>query len=193
MVPANRFSSHKLFVPKPEFLPLPYRKPLIYSRRRRMSTGDPRAGNFHPFIFLAMALCSTAELGLSAFLINAGNANGTWPSSRYHVLLILFVFNASWTVLFSSAYMLYLFDGAASFLANIASSAIWILLTWDGFGNNAQHQDRRVLPECSYNIKMQTVSHSRGIGLDGVWALYSEFSTDFYMDLRKPLQIPLAG
>lgn len=41
----------------------------------------------------------------------------------------MFAFNASWTLLFSTAYMLYLFDGATHFLANVASSVIWVLLT----------------------------------------------------------------
>ncbi|KAJ3837436.1 hypothetical protein F5878DRAFT_652578 [Lentinula raphanica] len=86
-------------------------------------------GHFHPFLFTVMTLCAAAELGLTAFLISAGNANGTWPSARYHALLIMFAFNSSWTLLFSTAYMLYLFDGATHFLANVASSVIWILLT----------------------------------------------------------------
>ncbi|KAJ3879944.1 hypothetical protein F5051DRAFT_324899 [Lentinula edodes] len=86
-------------------------------------------GHFHPFLFTVMTLCAAAELGLTAFLISAGNANGTWPSPRYHALLIMFAFNASWTLLFSTAYMLYLFDGATHFLANVASSVIWVLLT----------------------------------------------------------------
>ena len=39
------------------------------------------------------------------------------------------MFNASWTLLFSAAYMMYIFDGGIHFLANVASSVIWILLT----------------------------------------------------------------
>ncbi|KIK71019.1 hypothetical protein GYMLUDRAFT_33126 [Collybiopsis luxurians FD-317 M1] len=127
MVPLRRIFPRKLFAPKPEFLPLPNQKLSTDRRRRRMSSNS--RGHFHPFIFSAMTLCAAAELGLTAFLINVGNANGTWSSSRYHALLIMFTFNSSWTLLFSSAYMLYLFDGAANFLANIASSVIWILLT----------------------------------------------------------------
>ncbi|KAF9076338.1 hypothetical protein BDP27DRAFT_1210793 [Rhodocollybia butyracea] len=86
-------------------------------------------GHFHPFLFTVMTLCAAAELGLSAFLISVGNANGTWPSARYHALLIMFAFNSSWTLFFSTAYCLYLFDGAVHFLANVASSVIWIFLT----------------------------------------------------------------
>ncbi|KAJ3750372.1 hypothetical protein DFH05DRAFT_69280 [Lentinula detonsa] len=98
-------------------------------RIRRMSMSTNVTGHFHPFLFTIMTLCAAAELGLTAFLISAGNANGTWPSPRYHALLIMFAFNSSWTLLFSTAYMLYLFDGATHFLANVASSVIWILLT----------------------------------------------------------------
>lgn len=41
---------------------------------------------YHPFFFLLMALVAMAELGLTSFLINAGNENDSWPSSRYHKL-----------------------------------------------------------------------------------------------------------
>lgn len=42
--------------------------------------------HYHPFLFAMMMLCSIAELGLTSFLISAGNENGTWPSPRYHAL-----------------------------------------------------------------------------------------------------------
>lgn len=43
--------------------------------------------------------------------------------------LILFLFNAVWTTLFSTTYMLWVADGASHILANIASSVIWLLIT----------------------------------------------------------------
>lgn len=42
--------------------------------------------HYHPFLFALMTLSAMAELGLTAFLISAGNENGTWPSPRYHAL-----------------------------------------------------------------------------------------------------------
>ncbi|THH17006.1 hypothetical protein EW146_g3740 [Bondarzewia mesenterica] len=70
-----------------------------------------------------------AELGLTAFLISAGNHSHAWPSPRYHSLLILFLFDAVWTTMFSTAYMLWIVDGAVHLLASIASSIIWLLIT----------------------------------------------------------------
>lgn len=43
--------------------------------------------------------------------------------------LIMFLFNAVWTTLFSTAYLLWIMDGAIHFLASVASSVIWLLLT----------------------------------------------------------------
>ncbi|KAK7064208.1 hypothetical protein R3P38DRAFT_29917 [Favolaschia claudopus] len=85
--------------------------------------------NYHPFLFTMMLLVGVAEAGLTAFLINAGNASGTWPSPRYHSLLLLILFNAAWTVAFSVAYILFLVDGAKHVLANIASSICWLCVT----------------------------------------------------------------
>ncbi|KAJ7786344.1 hypothetical protein B0H16DRAFT_1657679 [Mycena metata] len=85
--------------------------------------------HYHPFLFTMMILSGVAELGLTAFLVNAGNTHGTWPSPRYHSLLIFMLFNATWTVVFAVAYMLWLLDGAKHFLANIASSIFWLSVT----------------------------------------------------------------
>jgi len=40
----------------------------------------------HPFLFALMTLSAVAELGLTAFLVSAGNQRNTWPSPRYHSL-----------------------------------------------------------------------------------------------------------
>lgn len=93
--------------------------------------------HYHPFLFAFMTLSSLAELGLTVFLINAGNANHTWPSPRYHSLLKLFLFNAAWTTMFSTAYMLWIVDGAVHLLASIASSVIWLLITTILWGSAA--------------------------------------------------------
>jgi len=100
--------------------------------------------HYHPFLFTMMTLSAIAELGLTSFLISAGNENETWPSPRYHALLIMFCFNAAWTILFSTTYMLWYVDGASHFLANVASSVFWLLATsalWGiaaGFMHNAR-------------------------------------------------------
>ncbi|KAF8203633.1 hypothetical protein BJ912DRAFT_1018398 [Pholiota molesta] len=93
--------------------------------------------NYHPFLFAMMALSAMAELGLTSFLISAGNENGTWPRPRYHSLLIMFCFNAAWTTLFSAAYILFYVDGGRYFLANVASSVIWLLVTTALWGTAA--------------------------------------------------------
>ncbi|KAJ6509564.1 hypothetical protein C8R47DRAFT_1174196 [Mycena vitilis] len=85
--------------------------------------------HYHPFLFTMMILFSIAELGLTAFLVNAGNTHGTWPSPRYHALLIFILFNASWSAVGGGAYILWLVDGEKHLLANIASSIFWLTIT----------------------------------------------------------------
>jgi len=112
----------------PIYPPRPRRR----NRRRGLSTGNKMPlleAYYHPFLFAMMMLSGIAELGLTSFLISAGNENGTWPTPRYHSLLIMFCFNAAWTTLFSTTYMLWYVDGASHFLANVASSVIWLVVT----------------------------------------------------------------
>ena len=55
-----------------------------------------------------------------------------WKAIELFLLLkrlIMFCFNAAWTVLFSTTYMLWYVDGASHFLANVASSVFWLLAT----------------------------------------------------------------
>jgi len=85
--------------------------------------------NYHPFLFLLITGAALAELGLTAYLVTMGNASGTWPSKRYHALLIMFLFNSSWTILFSVAYLVWMVDSNAQILASVASSVIWLLVT----------------------------------------------------------------
>ncbi|KAJ7487629.1 hypothetical protein B0H11DRAFT_2408685 [Mycena galericulata] len=93
--------------------------------------------HYHPFLFTMLILVGVAELGLTAFLVNAGNTHGTWPSPRYHSLLLFIMFNAAWTVLFAAAYMLWLLDGAKHLLANVASSFFWLTITVTLWGVSA--------------------------------------------------------
>ncbi|KAL1951958.1 hypothetical protein VTO73DRAFT_1107 [Trametes versicolor] len=109
--------------------------------RQRRST---MRANYHPFLFTLMTLTATAELGLTAFLISAGNEAQTWASPRYHSLLILLCFSSAWTLLFSGAYVLWLVDGAVHLLAQVASSVVWLLLAailW-GVGAGLMHNTR---------------------------------------------------
>lgn len=99
------------------------------SYRRPQSKMSFVKAHYHPFLFATMAFSAMAELGLTAFLVCAGNEHRTWPTSRYHSLLILFIFNAVWTTLFSTAYMMWIVDGASHLLASIASSVIWLMIT----------------------------------------------------------------
>ncbi|KAI0695599.1 hypothetical protein BC835DRAFT_1203100, partial [Cytidiella melzeri] len=98
----------------------------------------------HPFLFTLMTLMAAAELGLTAFLISTGNEIQAWASGAYRSLLILLCFESAWTILFTAAYMIWVIDGGAQILANVASSIIWLLMTailWGaatGFMHNAR-------------------------------------------------------
>jgi len=76
-----------------------------------------------------MALVAMAELAMTAFLINEVNEQNHWPTPGYRSLLIFFCFNAAWTTLFATAYVLWIIDGAVHILASIASSVMWLLVT----------------------------------------------------------------
>ena len=112
---------------------------------------------YHPFLFLLLMLCAMAELGLGVFMIVTGYEHEYWPSSRYKALwvnhyfgirgerlttstrLILFLFDAAWTIFFSSAYLLYCLEGGRRLLADIASSVVWLMMTttlWVRAGGN---------------------------------------------------------
>lgn len=43
--------------------------------------------------------------------------------------LILLCCESAWTLIFTTAYMMWVVDGGAQILANVASSVIWLLLT----------------------------------------------------------------
>ena len=65
---------------------------LLLPKAHTQKRNEPEAAmafaeaHYHPFLFGAMMLAGFAELGLTAFLISAGNENGTWPRPRYHAL-----------------------------------------------------------------------------------------------------------
>ncbi|TFK30467.1 hypothetical protein FA15DRAFT_9720 [Coprinopsis marcescibilis] len=82
---------------------------------------------YHPLLFSTMALLAMTELGLTAYLINAGNEHNSFPSEKYQALLITYCFAASWTTLFSATYIIWFFDKSGHLLANIASSVAWLL------------------------------------------------------------------
>lgn len=113
----------------PELCLSSYSLPTLVVRLLSFSTMPYIKAHYHPILFALITVCAMAELGLAAFLISAGNENNNWPSGRYHSVLILFEFNAVWTTLFGTAYLLWIIDGAIHFLASIASSIIWLLVT----------------------------------------------------------------
>ncbi|KAF7288572.1 hypothetical protein HMN09_01386300 [Mycena chlorophos] len=81
---------------------------------------------YHPFLFALITLVAMAELGLSAYWVHLIQHE---PSSRFKSLIILFLFDSCWTVLFGAAYCLWIFDGAMHELASIGSSSIWLAIT----------------------------------------------------------------
>lgn len=44
---------------------------------------------YHPLLFATITLCAMAELGLTAFLINAGIETKSFWSERYHALWVV--------------------------------------------------------------------------------------------------------
>ncbi|KAL9716221.1 hypothetical protein Ac2012v2_000667 [Leucoagaricus gongylophorus] len=89
-------------------------------------------------------MSALAELALTAFLIGKGNENRTWPTNRYHSLLVMFLFNATWTMVFSAGYILWMLDGGSQILASVASSVIWLIITtilW-GIAAGVMHNTR---------------------------------------------------
>lgn len=100
--------------------------------------------NYHPFLFTSITMSALAELALTAFLIGKGNENRTWPTNRYHSLLVMFLFNATWTMVFSAGYILWMLDGGSQILASVASSVIWLIITtilW-GIAAGVMHNTR---------------------------------------------------
>jgi hypothetical protein len=60
----------------------------VNTSQRRQSKQSFVKAHYHPFLFATMAFSAMAELGLTAFLVSAGNENNTWPSPRYHSLCV---------------------------------------------------------------------------------------------------------
>lgn len=82
------------------------------------------------FIFALISAVALAEIGLTAFLVHDyENRDSGYPSSRYRSLIILILFDACWTALFGLAYVFFIVGGALHFLASVASSAIWLIVT----------------------------------------------------------------
>lgn len=126
--------------------PLPVRPPsppvLVSSHKMRYRRA--LRNSRHPYLFTLITLTAVVELGLTAFLISAGGEIHTWASPGYYSLLILLCLEAAWTILFAGAYLVWVLDGAARILANIASSVIWLFLTsilW-GAGTGLIHGNR---------------------------------------------------
>ena len=114
----------------------------------------------------------------------------------------MFCFNAAWTVLFSTTYMLWYFDGASHFLANVASSVFWLLATsalWvrlrsifivvfqlmniKGHRSRyyAQHKKGSELRTTSGIIQMSTVFNSRSFRMDRVRIVCTDNGGNLFM------------
>jgi len=81
---------------------------------------------YHPLLFGLIALVGMAALGLSAFWVHNVQHD---PSNRFRSLVILFLFDSCWTVLFAAAYVVWLDSGALHILASIGASAVWLIIT----------------------------------------------------------------
>ncbi|KZV95195.1 hypothetical protein EXIGLDRAFT_748248 [Exidia glandulosa HHB12029] len=83
---------------------------------------------FHPFLFLLIAMLAIVEVGLNAWFVDHFDDVG-WPTDRFHSLILLFLFTASWTALFALAYVWWIFSGAMHFLASVAGSTLFLVIT----------------------------------------------------------------
>ena len=130
----------------------------------------------------------------------------TWKAIEVFLFLkrlIMFCFNAAWTILFSTTYMLWYVDGASHFLANVASSVFWLLATsalWvrppfifrvvfqlrniKGHRNRfyAHHANGRELCTTSGNFQMSTVFDGRSFRMDRVRIVCTDNGGDLFMD-----------
>ena len=114
----------------------------------------------------------------------------------------MFCFNAAWTTLFSTTYMLWCVDGASHFLANVASSVFWLLATsalwvsppsmfkWyfqlmniKGHRSRCyvQHTSGNELCTTSSNIQMSTVFDGRNFRMDRVRIVCTDIGGDLFM------------
>jgi hypothetical protein len=98
----------------------------------------------YPVLFTLAVSSSAVQLCLTAYLIVAGSRTNQWRAASYHSLfvvstlflylasdqlscrLILFLFDAIWTILFPSTYVLCFTRGSLHLLANIFGSIFWI-------------------------------------------------------------------
>jgi len=91
-------------------------------------------GGYHHFLFLLIAIFSIVVLGLSAFLISHWNSLGFYPppaesSYSYKSVIDFVLFTAVWTTLFAVALTFFIFGGAFAWLASVANSAVWLVIT----------------------------------------------------------------
>ncbi|KAF6765933.1 hypothetical protein DFP72DRAFT_1725 [Ephemerocybe angulata] len=146
--------------------------------------------HYHPLLFTTITLGAMAELGLTAYLINAGIETKSFTSDRYHALLGLFCFMSSWTMVFGASYMLWYFDRASHFLANVASSIAWLLTTgtiW-GIAAGVMHitrdggdcAGRPIISRCRQTLTLEAL----GWAEFGV-CLLTTFATCFWIVMTK--------
>ncbi|KAG8964090.1 hypothetical protein FRC00_003885, partial [Tulasnella sp. 408] len=90
---------------------------------------------YHPILFILLTAVGAAELGLVAYLSHTFDRDGYpggrggYTSSDFKARLDYLMFCAVWTVFFGLAYVAFIFARAMFFLASIASSALWLLMT----------------------------------------------------------------
>ncbi|KAI0348026.1 hypothetical protein BDW22DRAFT_1350163 [Trametopsis cervina] len=144
-----------------------------HAKHRRTRWRPQLRAQTHPFLFTLMMLTAAAELGLTAFLIGAGNEIRTWSKGGYRSLLILLCFESVWTLLFAVSYMIWVIGGGARILAEVASSILWLLLTailW-GAATGFMHNSR-IGGSCSGEPPISTCRQSLTVEALG----WTEFS-----------------
>jgi len=87
------------------------------------------AAFLHQGLFTLIALVAIAELILTAFLFAKENETHNFPNHKFQSLLIFYIVNAAWSTFFGCAYAYWIIRQSLHFLASVATSVWWLLLT----------------------------------------------------------------
>ncbi|GBE77313.1 hypothetical protein BKA93DRAFT_767901 [Sparassis latifolia] len=92
---------------------------------------DPHIRRGHTIVFAFIIVFAIIELSISAWLTARYNSHHNFPTSAIRDRTRFILFASSWTVLFSSLYLiLFLHSPSGSILTSVLSHAIFLFMTW---------------------------------------------------------------